>query len=474
MAEEKKPGQGWEKKSDSNNAYQATFSVPKKPESVVQTASSSGTTANTNQQIRVIANNETGAIQLYEVRSPAGDRLFNTFNPSTGKWVSPSNDPKALTDIQNKIGVDGIQKLQNQSKQGAINGVINPTSTDENKAKIKSTDGYKSATNIAAPSGGNAGAAGTSSAPQYTLDDLSQAVAGGDIRKPNEYQNLKYPELMDPTQDCITFTMIEYVPKKIDTNFIGNLQNLGANQVFGERKKPDGTSAVPGGTVTLPIQPTITDSNSVRWNDSEMGAVKAAGAAGALGVMTNAPQTESTATDAQRVESATASKGAIAASFAEKAAGGEGGGFLTRATGAIVNPNLELLFEGPTLRNFSFTFTMSARQPSEAIIIKKIIRFFKQGMSVKRAQSALFLKSPHVFRIKYLYKGSQDHPWINKIKECALTSCTVNYTPSGSYATFDDGAMTQYDLSLTFTELEPVYDDDYTKLDENKDEFIGY
>jgi hypothetical protein len=471
MAEEKKPGQGWEKKSDSNNAYQATFSVPKKPESVVQTASSSGTTANTNQQIRVIANNETGAIQLYEVRSPAGDRLFNTFNPSTGKWVSPSNDPKALTDIQNKIGVDGIQKLQNQSKQGAINGVINPTSTDENKAKIKSTDGYKSATNIAAPSGGNAGAAGTSSAPQNTIDDFLKEIAGGDIRSPDKYANLKYPEKMDPTQDCITFTMIEYVPKKVNTNFLGNIQNFGGDQIF---TKPDGTSAVSGGTVTLPIQPTITDSNSVRWNDSTMSAIQAAAGAGALGLMTDAPQPPSTATDETKGENKDAVGKLVGYSLAGKAAGGEGGGFFTRATGAIVNPNLELLFEGPTLRNFSFTFTMSAREPSEAIIIKKIIRFFKQGMSVKRAQSALFLKSPHVFRIKYLYQGNKDHPWINKIKECALTSCTVNYTPSGSYATFEDGAMTQYDLTLSFSELEPIYDDDYTNLDGNKDEFIGY
>ena len=391
-----------------------------------------------------------------------GGKTWTYLKDSAGKEILGADAKTSLQ--QGALKNNTQQQIISATKKGPLGG--GGLTPEEQKTVAPSTQNVTTT-----PSGGNAGAAGTSSAPQYTLDDLSQAVAGGDIRKPNEYSNLKYPELMDPTQDCITFTMIEYVPKKVNTNVLGNLQNFGGDQIF---TKPDGTSAVPGGTVTLPIQPTITDSNSVQWNDSTMSAIQATAGAGALGLMTDAPQPPSTATDETKGENAAALKSLAAYTFAQKAAGGEGGGFLTRATGAIVNPNLELLFEGPTLRNFSFTFTMSARQPSEAIIIKKIIRFFKQGMSVKRAQSALFLKSPHVFRIKYLYQGNKDHPWINKIKECALTSCSVNYTPSGSYATFEDGAMTQYDLSLSFTELEPIYDDDYTNLDGNKDEFIGY
>ena len=63
---------------------------------------------------------------------------------------------------------------------------------------------------------------------------------------------------------------------------------------------------------------------------------------------------------------------------------------------------------------------------------------------------------------KYIYGLTQkDHPWINRIKECALTGCTVNYTPAGSYATFGDGAMTSYEIGLQFSELEAIYDDDY-------------
>ena len=131
-----------------------------------------------------------------------------------------------------------------------------------------------------------------------------------------------------------------------------------------------------------------------------------------------------------------------------------------------------MLFNAPTLRTFGFSFTMSAREPDEAKEIKKIIRFFKQGMSVKRASTGLFLKTPNIFDIKYILGDTdKDHPWINQIKTCALTSCSVNYTPAGNYATFYDGAMSAYEMTLSFTELDPVFEDDYVS---DNDATIGY
>jgi hypothetical protein len=37
----------------------------------------------------------------------------------------------------------------------------------------------------------------------------------------------------------------------------------------------------------------------------------------------------------------------------------------------------------------------------------------------------------------------------------------VNYTPDGNYMTYSGGSMTQYDLSMTFGEIDPVYAQDY-------------
>ncbi len=162
----------------------------------------------------------------------------------------------------------------------------------------------------------------------------------------------------------------------------------------------------------------------------------------------------------------------IQGKFAASAVGADPNSLLSRTQGMILNPNLELLFQGPSLRPFTFQFKMSPRSADEAKEIVKIIRFFKQGMAPIREESRLFLKTPHTFRIKYAQLGSQDEsPFLNKFKECALLSCSVQYTPEGNYAPYEDGAMSSYQMSLQFKELEPVYNDEY---DNDNDASIGF
>jgi hypothetical protein len=134
---------------------------------------------------------------------------------------------------------------------------------------------------------------------------------------------------------------------------------------------------------------------------------------------------------------------------------------------------MELLFQGPQLRPFSFTFKLSARSESESKRIREIIRFFKQGMSPIRSESNLFLKAPHTFQLRYLHKN-KDHDYLNRFKECALQSFTVDYTPEGQYATFHTGAMVSYQITMQLQELEPVFNSDYTDIDGDKDTAIGY
>ena len=45
--------------------------------------------------------------------------------------------------------------------------------------------------------------------------------------------------------------------------------------------------------------------------------------------------------------------------------------FLARSTGTILNPNAELLFQGPVLRDFGFKFLMVARSEAEAKTIRR-------------------------------------------------------------------------------------------------------
>ena len=135
---------------------------------------------------------------------------------------------------------------------------------------------------------------------------------------------------------------------------------------------------------------------------------------------------------------------------------------------------MELLFSGPMLRQFSLSWKMSPRDYEESEMIKKIIRMFKQSQAVKRTESMLFLKSPNTYKLRYLTARGRDHSFLPKIKECALTGCSINYTPDGNYQTYENSSMVAYEMTLNFNELEPIYHDDYTKLDGNTDRSVGF
>ena len=47
---------------------------------------------------------------------------------------------------------------------------------------------------------------------------------------------------------------------------------------------------------------------------------------------------------------------------------------LQRETGKMINNNMELLFNGPTLRTFQFTFKLRPRSESEAELCRGIIK----------------------------------------------------------------------------------------------------
>ena len=146
---------------------------------------------------------------------------------------------------------------------------------------------------------------------------------------------------------------------------------------------------------------------------------------------------------------------------------------MQRTTGQVMNPNMELLFNGPSLRSFGFTFKLAPRTSQEAENIVKIIRLFKQKMAPVKSSGNLFLKSPDTWRIKYINGSGGNHEFLNKFKECAMMSASVNYTPDGRYATYSDGSMVSYNLTLNFQEIEPVFNTDYFK-NEQPIPGIGY
>jgi len=277
-----------------------------------------------------------------------------------------------------------------------------------------------------------------------------------------------YPiDLGKTKQDVIKFTMLEYVPKDF---------NQGGQFGFSGRGKPEDRNSI--GTVILPIPGGIQDTNSVEWAGQRMDALQAGLANIALNAIERGVEGAGDATK-QVLNALKAGGGEAKTALANAFAGmatGTGAQLLTRTTGAVINPNLELLFSGPALRTFSFSFKMNAREKAESEEIVRIIRFFKQGSAAQRSTSNLFLKSPHTFAIQYLHRGPEgsDNPFMGRIKECALQSVGVNYTPENNYATFPDGEMVSYQITLNFSELEPVFNNDYSELDGDADTLIGF
>ena len=138
---------------------------------------------------------------------------------------------------------------------------------------------------------------------------------------------------------------------------------------------------------------------------------------------------------------------------------------LARGSGEILNPNMELLFGGPTLRNFKFQFKFTPRNTKESEQVKLIIRAFKRNMAPQAQGGDLgsgnwFLKTPNVFKIRYR-TGRNDHPFLNKFKQCFLSDMSTSYTGDGVYATYDDATPVSIVMDLSFKEIQPIYDIDY-------------
>jgi len=154
---------------------------------------------------------------------------------------------------------------------------------------------------------------------------------------------------------------------------------------------------------------------------------------------------------------------------------------LARGQGIIPNNNLALLFNSPTLREFTFAWKMSPRSKEEAIRVNNILRFFKQGMAPKKQSNStgggrsFFLGTPNVFDIHFkttkrkanFFNSIDRNDSVLRIKTCACTGAAVSYTPEGMWNAYEDGQPVAITLTLRFAELEPIFDTDYDENDLN-------
>ena len=271
--------------------------------------------------------------------------------------------------------------------------------------------------------------------------------------------------------DFLKIRIINYIKATQDI-FDGTLNLLSAEQ----RIEASGVIEKSIANILLPIPQSIQDSNGVKWGEDSLNpfASRGLGAAIKMQRSENINEIIKTARDeALSLATDVYNTGRSLSNlfFGSKIINALGGntsfqGLIARTTGNVLNPNLELLFNGVTLRSFSFDFDLSPTDQKEAAVITKIIRAFKQNMSAKGGGSSgsiengLFISSPNVFQIKY-QTGTEDHKYLNQFKPMALLNMSVNYTGSGTYATYEDTSPVHYKMNLQFQELDPIYAEDY-------------
>ena len=297
-------------------------------------------------------------------------------------------------------------------------------------------------------------------------------------------QSLVYPLNTDPDDvfDYLQIVGYEYIPgmdsKDWSWEFGNNSKRSDDAGEYTDETSSYGTLSTPSqrytpevrkknilATVRLPMTSGISEANSVNWGNGDTlsslqrGAanIASAGIAAVAGQETWEKFTQDFKGELGQMFG-DIEMNQIKAFFAGQAVGAN---IFTRGTGMVLNPNLELLFNGPNLRTFQYTYNFTPREPAEAANIKNIIRFFKQNMAPKRSDGGTFLESPNIFQLKYL-SGGEEHPFLNNIKLTALTGFNVNYTPSNQYMTYaENKSMTSYQVQMTFNELEPVLFNDF-------------
>ena len=346
----------------------------------------------------------------------------------------------------------------------------------------------------------------------------SSTTSGEQQTEQKEEKLLRYPykRIEENNHDYLKITVLDYVPPGLTTE--GLLENILPNITVDVNKDGDVTDVtIADGTnfalktaserigaelaasppsekikkiILLPIPEALSDVASISWGDGTLSPLDAFGVSFGADFINN--PNEALQSAFKKLSGSFGSLGndqklldAITAAVSGAAVGALGGNvsgnqLISRATGQVFNPNLELLFDGVGLRTFPFTFDIFPRSKKEAEQVVKILRTFKTSMLAKKNAekktgiTGVFISAPDVFQLQYM-RGNKPHPFLNRFQPCALIDMQINYTGSNTYSTFRDGTPTHMQLTLTFKELNPIYQDDQTKLYEDESNTsVGY
>ena len=322
-----------------------------------------------------------------------------------------------------------------------------------------------------------------------------------DPRFNNDYKGsdiMMYPSDMNTSQDHFKIMRYNYQRKDVNAS---KPRHSEVQKVDGvERTVSVAGDSVVGskllGSILLPM-PKVTDVNGVEWGKSEL-TISGLAAIGAVDKLTGggrlAGKSEAEKQNDQNIKkeleelrginpSGSSAKNFASATYTQivsKLAGFAFGTdldadtYLARSGGRVLNPNAEMLFQGPVIRDFSFSFLMIARNEKEGREIRRIIRFLKLGMAPK-FRNTTYLKNPDIFTLQYK-SGKGENDVLNTVNRfnpggLALTTMAVDYAPNGYWSAYRDSQPVAIKMDLSFTELRPIYEQDQLETPSNS---VGY
>lgn len=368
----------------------------------------------------------------------------NVMNPTSDEWTTAvlSDESKVIRATYKGVAGESMSLVENEVSTAFYNS---ESKKEENTEKSQALIGNPT----------------TFTAPLYGKSPTFSSFTGRTYTRTTT-DTFAYPIDIDKGQDHLKITKFKY--QRGESGSSVNQSQPGGSVAGGQY----------AGTVLLPM-PKVSDANGAEWGDSDLNIFGLAAAkafsstvdfasGGGLPDLSPGKLQEFLSKLTNIGPGAATLGGAIIASQAVRNVGitVSPDELLARATGRIGNPNAELLFQGPILRDFGFSFLMIARSQAEGKQIRKIIKWFKEGAAPKYKNEAL-LGSPDVFKLEY------SAPILNKFNEMALRTITVDYAPDGYWAAYDDSHPIACVMNLQFTELRPVYDKDQ----ENSGE-LGY
>ena len=159
--------------------------------------------------------------------------------------------------------------------------------------------------------------------------------------------------------------------------------------------------------------------------------------------------------------------------------------------GIVINPNAELMYDSPEMREIGMVFKMVPRTPEESKIIRRICQAFRKhsmpmyggaeskekfgevwgdwdkenknkaggtwnGTQLDLGAMNNFIRVPDLCKFTFMH-GNKVHPYLVQFKPCAISKVEVTYTPDGTFSTYSDGAPTAVELRINFMETKVVF-----------------